>query len=79
MGRIKTLQIKRISHELMRLHADKFTDSYKQNKNIVNNLVSTPSKKLRNIITGYVTRLVKQSKEPKKTYMPQENIESFYK
>lgn len=79
MGRIKTLQIKRISHELMRLHGDEFADKYEQNKEIVNRLVSTPSKKLRNIITGYVTRLVKQSKEPKKAYMPQENIESFYK
>mgnify|MGYP001576171499 CR=1 FL=1 len=79
MGRIKTLQIKRIGHELMRLCSDKFTDNYEQNKGVINNLITTPSKKLRNIITGYVTRLVKQSKEPKKAYMPQENIESFYK
>ena len=82
MGRIKTLQVKRISHELMRLHADKFTHNYEQNKYIVNRLVSTPSKKLRNIITvitGYVTRLFKQSKEPKKSYTGlREDIEKFY-
>ncbi len=68
MGRIKTLQIKRITHELMGLHADKFTDNYEKNKEIVNGLISTPSKKLRNAIAGYVTRLAKQGKESKKMY-----------
>lgn len=46
MRRIKTLPIKRISHELMTLHADKFTERYEQNKVIINKLASTPSKKL---------------------------------
>jgi len=79
MGRIKTLQIKRVTHELMNLHGDKFTDTYEKNKEIVNKLISTPSKKLRNAIAGYVTRLVKQSKEPKKKYISsEENMEVFY-
>lgn len=81
MGRIKTLQIKRITRELMRLHADKFTGSYEENKKILNGLILTQSKKLRNIIAGYVTRLVKQSKEPKKAYalFGGEDIERYYK
>ena len=63
----------------MNLHGDKFTDTYEKNKEIVNKLISTPSKKLRNAIAGYVTRLVKQSKEPKKKYISsEENMEVFY-
>lgn len=62
MGRIKTLLIKRVTNELMNLHGDKFTDNFEENKIIVSSIVSTPSKKLKNIIAGYVTRLVKKSK-----------------
>ena len=63
----------------MKLHADKFTDDYYVNKEIVNQLISTPSKKLRNIITGYVTRLVKQSKEPKEIRISSsEDIQKYY-
>ena len=60
MGRIKTKFIKRVTHKLIDLHGDEFTDNFKKNKEIVNNLISTPSKRLRNIITGYVTKLVKK-------------------
>ena len=63
----------------MKLHADKFTDIYEENKEIVNNLITTPSNKLKNIITGYVTRLVKQGKEPKKSYTGlSEDIQKYY-
>ncbi len=80
MGRIKTVQIKRITHELMDLHGSKFTDNYEKNKEIVNKLISTPSKKLRNVIAGYVTRLVKQGRGPQKVHTtPSEDLDIFYK
>ena len=79
MGRVKTLQVKRVTHELMDLYGTEFTDSYEKNKIIVNKFISTPSKKLRNVIAGYVTRLAKKSNEPKKTYTHKfEDIDSFY-
>lgn len=62
MGRIKTGLIKRVTHKLMEEHGDKFTDDFEKNKEILNNLISTPSKKLRNVIAGYVTRLIKKAK-----------------
>lgn len=65
MGRIKTTLTKRTTHELMRLHGSEFTDDFEKNKEIVNKLISTPSKKLRNVIAGYTTRLVKKSRESK--------------
>jgi len=63
VGRIKTAQIKRITHDLIRLHSSKFTESFEKNQEILNKLISTPSKKLRNKIAGYVTRLIKKGKE----------------
>ena len=80
MGRIKTVQIKRITHKLMELHGDKFTDKYEENKLIVNGLISTQSNKLRNVIAGYVTRLAKQKGEPKKLYTASiEDINKYYR
>ena len=59
MGRIKTRAIKRISSELVDLHFEEFCEEFHGNKPIVEKYADIPSKKLRNIITGYVTRLVK--------------------
>lgn len=63
MGRIKTLQIKRVTNKLMELHRDKFTDSLEKNKEILDKLIIAESKKLNNIIAGYITRLKKKSSD----------------
>ncbi len=63
MGRIKTKPIKRVTKELMERHGDKFTDDFNKNKVIVGRYAEIPSKKLRNTIAGYTTRLVKKGKE----------------
>ena len=60
MGRIKTVLIKRKTRELLKMHGDKFTPDFEKNKEVVSKMISTQSKKLRNIIAGYVTRLVKK-------------------
>ena len=59
MGRIKTTLIKRITNKLVREHRDEFKKDFENNKDIVTRFVDIPSKKLKNIIAGYVTRLVK--------------------
>lgn len=58
MGRIKTAKIKRQTLEIVNKYADKLTTSYVENKKILNSLIATQSKKLRNIIAGYATRLM---------------------
>jgi small subunit ribosomal protein S17e len=63
MGRIKTKSMKRITIELVDNHFEEFSDKFEDNKAIVEKYTDIPSKKLRNIITGYVTRLVR-SREP---------------
>ena len=59
MGRIKTKLTKRISNKLVRKHGDEFKKDFESNKQLVSKFADIRSKKLRNIISGYVTRLVK--------------------
>ncbi len=59
MGRIKTRLVKAITHSMLEEHGDSFTTNYEENKVKVTQFVSVKSKKLRNIIAGYATRIVK--------------------
>lgn len=61
MGRIKTSFVKDIGKRLYEKHADKFTTNFSKNKEIIKQLVDIKSKKLRNVIAGYVTNLKKQA------------------
>ncbi|MFH1683031.1 MAG: 30S ribosomal protein S17e [Candidatus Woesearchaeota archaeon] len=60
MGRIKTTLMKRKTKELLGLHGDKFTADFDENKKITEQFTDVSSKKLRNIIAGYATRLKKK-------------------
>lgn len=66
MGRIKTLLVKRITRELMAQHGSEFTQDYYKNKEMVSKFITGSSKKIRNIIAGYATRLVKQQNDPER-------------
>ena len=59
MGRIKTMLIKRSSNDLMREHPEDFKGDFTHNKQLVDKYINVSSKKIRNIIAGYVTRLAK--------------------
>jgi len=59
MGRIKTQLIKRVTLDLFSKHSKDFKKSFDENKKLVEKYVDIPSKKLRNIIAGYITRLKK--------------------
>jgi ribosomal protein S17E len=57
MGRIKTKLTKRKAKELMAVHNDMFTSDFNSNKKVSEKYMEFPSKKIRNIVSGYVTRL----------------------
>lgn len=57
MGRIKTTFIKRKTKELLSRHGEKFSADFTKNKQLTNQLTDVSSKKLRNTIAGYLTRL----------------------
>ena len=63
MGRVKTIQVKRNTKKLVELYGDKFKNDFDSNKKIVGLYAEIRSKKLRNVIAGYVTRLTKENKE----------------
>ncbi|MBU1198977.1 MAG: 30S ribosomal protein S17e [Nanoarchaeota archaeon] len=59
MGRIKTRLVKAVTQQLLEEHRDRFNTNYEDNKIKVSELIEVQSKKLRNIIAGYVTRIMK--------------------
>lgn len=59
MGRIKTSLIKRTTNKLVAEHAADFSKDFEENKKLVEEYADIPSKKIRNVIAGYVTRLMK--------------------
>ena len=63
MGRIKTQLIKRVSAELFSKHKTDLKDNFSDNKQIVSQVTDIKSKKMRNTIAGYLTRLVKNQEE----------------
>jgi len=60
MGRIKTKLVKRASNELFKRHKEEFKADFNENKLIVGKFVKVRSKKFRNVIAGYLTRLVRK-------------------
>ena len=61
MGRIKTQLVKSTTNEVLDKHRDKFTTDFTKNKEILGGLADLPSKKIRNIMAGYITRLMRVS------------------
>jgi small subunit ribosomal protein S17e len=57
LGKVRTDTVKRMSRELVKRFPDRFTGDFESDKQVVNDLVTTPSKRLRNRIAGYITRL----------------------
>lgn len=63
MGRIKTQLVKRITKQLIKAHGDKLKDNFNDNKVLVSKYTTIQSKKIRNTVAGYVTRLIKAKQD----------------
>ena len=55
MGRIKSTLIKRTAEKLMQEH--EFSDNFEENKKIIEGIM--PSKRMRNMVAGYITHRMK--------------------
>ena len=62
MGRIRTRLVKRAGEDLVKKFPDKFQPDFEHNKKSLNDTADIYSKKLRNLIAGYITHLVKNTK-----------------
>ena len=63
MGRIKTALTKRIAMKLVREYRNQMKDNFEDNKKVVDELVDMPSHKIRNVVAGYVTRIIKHKQD----------------
>jgi len=61
MGRIRTTLIKRSGTDIYNSFPDRFIPDFKHNKNILSDVATIYSKKLRNTIAGYITKIAKQN------------------
>ncbi len=60
MGRIKTTLIKRSGRKLLANYRDEFGTDFTKNKIAVRKGAEVTSKKLRNSLAGYITRVAKR-------------------
>jgi small subunit ribosomal protein S17e len=62
MGRVKSALIKRTTRKLIELGPETYTSKFEDNKRMLTGTM--PSKRIRNIVAGYLTRIKKsQSKQ----------------
>jgi small subunit ribosomal protein S17e len=62
MGRIKSIAIKNLARDLLEEHASRFTTDFDKNKKIVDELRKIDSKYQRNVLAGYITKVIERSK-----------------
>lgn len=63
MGRVKSVAIKTLGDELISQHGDKFTEDFEVNKKVLGEVKPIKSKRIRNILAGYITRKMKTLKK----------------
>jgi len=59
MGKVRTIQIKNVSKELINKYPDVFTTDFENNKRLLDKYIEADSKHLRNRISGYIVTLLK--------------------
>ena len=60
MGRIKTKPVKSAGDELYEKYGSRFSKSFEENKKALPPISEVRSKKIRNILAGYLTKKAKQ-------------------
>ncbi|MFH1364877.1 MAG: 30S ribosomal protein S17e [Candidatus Aenigmatarchaeota archaeon] len=63
MGRIKIIAIKTLGDDLIREHGKKFTEDFDTNKKALGEVKDIKSKKIRNILAGYISGEMKKIKQ----------------
>ena len=62
MGRIKTTLIKRTAKKLLQENEAGYSTEFSENKKNLESTLEVHSKKLRNVVAGYITKLKKRKK-----------------
>jgi Ribosomal protein S17E len=60
MGRILYGKFRREANKILEKYSNLFTTDYKKNVKILEVMAEIPSKRLRNMLAGYITRQIKK-------------------
>jgi small subunit ribosomal protein S17e len=60
MGRIKTFFVKHIAYDLFEKQPEIFSTSFEENKKAIEPFITVKSKRIRNMVVGYITTLKKR-------------------
>ncbi|MEM1804494.1 MAG: hypothetical protein QXI77_00680 [Nanopusillaceae archaeon] len=60
MGRILHSKFRRIAEQIFLKYSEFFSKDYNKNRKILEIVVDIPSKRLRNMLAGYITRKIKK-------------------
>ena len=63
MGRVKNIGVKTMGDDILKEHAEKFSEDFERNKKILEEIKTIKSKKIRNILAGYITNEMKKIKK----------------
>jgi len=77
VGKVRIAAVKKSAREIIALYPDKFGTDYEANKKALQDVMDARTKRLRNRIVGYVTRLkiVEASRASATTEIPAEPAE----
>lgn len=56
MGRIKSKAVKVLARDITEEYGDKFTTSFEKNKKIIAKVMNIKYKKIKNVLSGYITK-----------------------
>lgn len=63
MGRVRTTFVKTTAAKIYNKYKDKFSSDFDNNKKSLDSVANINSKKLRNVISGYITKLTKKESD----------------
>jgi len=59
---VKNLFIKNLARELVEKYPDKFSEDFQKNKEELEKLIKLESKKIRNLLAGYIVHILRKRK-----------------
>ncbi len=59
MGKVKISYLKNMARKLIETHGDKFSEDFAKNKEVLEQILDIKSKKVKNVLAGYIVRQMK--------------------
>ncbi len=62
---MRVVKARRLAQKLLEMYPERFTTDFNANKKVLADLTTVSSKKMRNVVAGYICRLKKRKMETK--------------